>query len=83
MPPQVRRHGATSAYPYVVRWQLMIPGLRGHTGVLSAHRKPDLAIKAALRSCRAIQDLWGGDWPWFRYTVVDARSGEIIKTIYR
>lgn len=83
MPPQVRRHGDTSTRPYVVRWQLMIPGCRDVTGELSAHKRPDLAIAAAIRSWKAISDLWGGDWPWFRYTVVDRRSGEIIKIFYR
>lgn len=82
MPPQVRRSGSASTLPYVVCWQLMVPGFRDHVGELSAHKRPDLAIAAALRSCHAIRDLWGGDWPWFRYTVVDRRSGEVIKIIY-
>lgn len=83
MPPSTRRPGGDQRYPYVVRWRLMVPGFRDHWGELSAHKRPEAAIKAARRSRDAISIMWQGEgWPWFKWFVIDSRDGTVVRELW-
>ena len=68
--------------PYVAIWLGNVSGLKGLRGELSAHRRPELAIKACKRQRDAIASLFGAFAPWFIYQVIDARDGRVVTCIY-
>lgn len=68
--------------PYTVTWRGAIAILHSQHGVLSSHRRLDLAVAAARRQRDDLASLWGSGRSWFIYTIVDARNGDVLKTIH-
>lgn len=72
---------SVARHPYAATWHGNIAALQGRSGVLSVHRTPELATAACKRTRDSLARFWGAYKPWFRYAVVDRRSGETIRTV--
>lgn len=75
----VSRSAAT--HPFAVTWQGIVGVLIGHHGELSVHARPELALAAAVRWRASMRPLYGSYAPWYMWSIVDRRSGEIVRTI--
>lgn len=72
---------AVSARPFVARWHGTAFGPAGRSGDLSAHRTYLAALNAVRRQARALAPIWVRVEPYFRYSIVDSRSGETIARV--
>ena len=70
-----------ATHPYVAVWLGNVGPIRGRRGELSAHKRPDLAVRACKRQRDELRPLWGSHIPWFVYQVIDARDGRVVSFI--
>lgn len=68
-----------AARPYAVTWKGAHGVLHGERGVLSVHTRPELAIARALRWRDSMRQMYGSGPPWFMWSIVDRRSGEVLR----
>jgi len=63
-----------------VQWRGAVGILHDHHGILSTHARPELALARALRWRDSMREVYGSYQPWFMWSIVDRRTGEIIRT---
>lgn len=72
--------GDAATRPYAVTWAGAVGVLHGHHGVLSTHSRPELARARAVRWRASMRAVYGSYQPWFRWSIVDRRSGQVVDT---
>lgn len=73
---------SVAASPYTVTWHGALAINHGCHGVISSHARAELAVAAAKRQRDALRPLTGGCRALFYYSIVDARTGEVLTTVH-